>query len=116
MMIVDDNIPFPPQITTTKPLSLLGHGITNIVIHFLQVKLTAISVYIDPQIVSHLQKWKGKSGTKLAEDDDFFDSVISGSNSCFKTRDLYAHPQISQFTDSKEASNIGNKVDTDEKD
>ncbi|XP_076897958.1 chalcone isomerase-like protein 2 [Bidens hawaiensis] len=77
MVIVDDNIPFPPQITTTKPLSLLGHGITDIVIHFLQVKFTAIGVYIDPEIVSHLQKWKGKSGAELAEDDDFFDSVIS---------------------------------------
>ncbi|XP_071690250.1 chalcone isomerase-like protein 2 [Rutidosis leptorrhynchoides] len=76
-MVILDDISFPPQITTTKPLSLLGHGITDIEIHFLQIKFTAIGVYIDPEIVTHLQKWKGKSGTELAEDDEFFDSVIS---------------------------------------
>uniref|UniRef100_A0A251U625 Chalcone-flavonone isomerase family protein n=2 Tax=Helianthus annuus TaxID=4232 RepID=A0A251U625_HELAN len=76
-MVMVDDIPFPPQITTTKPLSLLGHGITDIEIHFLQIKFTAIGVYIDPVILTHLQKWKGKSGTDLAEDDDFFDSIIS---------------------------------------
>ncbi|KAI7750556.1 hypothetical protein M8C21_016408 [Ambrosia artemisiifolia] len=76
-MVMVDDIPFTPQITTTKPLSLLGHGITDIEIHFLQIKFTAIGVYIDPVVVTHLQKWKGKSGTELAEDDDFFDCVIS---------------------------------------
>ncbi|KAJ9553345.1 hypothetical protein OSB04_017390 [Centaurea solstitialis] len=76
-MVMVDDIPFPSEITTTKPLSLLGHGITDIEIHFLQIKFTAIGVYIDPEIVAHLQKWKGKSGTELAEDDEFFDSVIS---------------------------------------
>lgn len=25
-MVMVDEIPFPPQITTTKPLALLGHG------------------------------------------------------------------------------------------
>ncbi|KAK1570458.1 hypothetical protein Q3G72_002213 [Acer saccharum] len=75
-----DEISFPPQITTTttnKPLNLLGHGITDIEIHFLQIKFTAIGVYLDPEILSHLQQWKGKPGTSLAEDDDFFEAVIS---------------------------------------
>nr|XP_043636289.1 chalcone isomerase-like protein 2 [Erigeron canadensis] len=76
-MVMVDDISFPPQITTTKPLSLLGHGITDIEIHFLQIKFTAIGVYIDPEIVTHLQKWKGKSGTELSEDDEFFDTVIA---------------------------------------
>lgn len=72
-----DDLSFPPHITTTKPLSLLGHGLTDIEIHFLQIKFTAIGVYIDPEIITHLQKWKGKSGAELAEDDEFFDSVIA---------------------------------------
>ncbi|CAH1430723.1 unnamed protein product [Lactuca virosa] len=76
-MVMVDDISFPPHITTTKPLSLLGHGITDIEIHFLHIKFTAIGVYIDPEIVAHLQKWKGKSGSELAGDDEFFDSVIS---------------------------------------
>nr|AGE10598.1 chalcone isomerase [Lonicera japonica] len=75
--VMVDEVPFPPQVTVTKPLSLLGHGITDIEIHFLQIKFTAIGVYLDSEIVSHLQKWKGKTGTELAEDDDFFDSLIS---------------------------------------
>ncbi|XP_021638422.2 chalcone isomerase-like protein 2 isoform X2 [Hevea brasiliensis] len=71
-----DEVPFPSQITTSKHLSLLGHGITDIEIHFLQIKFTAIGVYIDPEIVGHLQKWRGKPGNHLAEDDDFFDALI----------------------------------------
>nr|AWX67432.1 chalcone isomerase 3 [Salvia miltiorrhiza] len=72
-----DEVPFPPQITITKPLSLLAHGITDIEIHFLQIKFTAIGVYLDPQIGTHLQKWKGKSPADLAQDDDLFDALIS---------------------------------------
>ncbi|KAL5569633.1 hypothetical protein UlMin_026208, partial [Ulmus minor] len=72
-----DDIAFPPQITTSKPLSLLGHGITDIEIHFLQIKFTAIGAYLEPEVVKHLEKWKGKKGTELAEDDDFFDALIS---------------------------------------
>ncbi|XP_059456458.1 chalcone isomerase-like protein 2 [Corylus avellana] len=76
-MVMVDEIPFPPEITTTKPLSLLGHGITDIEIHFLQIKFTAIGVYLEPEIVKHLQQWKGKPGGVLAEDDDFFEALIS---------------------------------------
>ncbi|GJS77525.1 chalcone isomerase [Tanacetum coccineum] len=41
-MVTVDDISFPSQITTSKPLSLLGNGITDIEIHFLQIKFTAI--------------------------------------------------------------------------
>ncbi|KAG8390176.1 hypothetical protein BUALT_Bualt01G0056200 [Buddleja alternifolia] len=75
--VMVDEVPFPPQFNMTKPLILLGHGITDIEIHFLQIKFTAIGVYLDPQIVSHLEKWKGKSPSELAEDDDFFEAIIS---------------------------------------
>nr|AGV53050.1 chalcone isomerase [Actinidia chinensis] len=77
MVMVADEIPFPPQVTTTKPLSLLGHGIADIEIHFLQIKFTAIGVYLDCEIVGHLQQWKGKTGKDLAEDDDFFEALVS---------------------------------------
>lgn len=53
-------------------------GITDIEIHFLQIKFTAIGVYLDPQIVAYLQNWKGKAAADLAQDDDFFEAVISG--------------------------------------
>lgn len=53
-------------------------GITDIEIHFLQIKFTAIGVYLEPEIVKHLQQWKGKPGGVLAEDDDFFDALASG--------------------------------------
>ncbi|KAL3652297.1 Chalcone isomerase-like protein 2 [Castilleja foliolosa] len=71
------DIPFPSHVNTTNKLSLLAHGITDIEIHFLQIKFTAIGVYLDPQIVTHLNKWKGKSAADLAQDDDFFEAIIS---------------------------------------
>ncbi|VVB13308.1 unnamed protein product [Arabis nemorensis] len=77
-MVMVHEVPFPPQILTSKPLSLLGQGITDIEIHFLQVKFTAIGVYLDPSdIKTHLGKWKGKTGKDLADDDDFFDALAS---------------------------------------
>ncbi|XP_010253088.1 PREDICTED: probable chalcone--flavonone isomerase 3 isoform X2 [Nelumbo nucifera] len=75
--VMVDDIPFLPEISTSKPLSLLGHGITDIEIHFLQIKFTAIGVYLEPEVVAHLQQWKGKSGNELAQDDDFFEALIS---------------------------------------
>lgn len=52
-------------------------GITDLEIHFLQIKFTAIGVYLDPQILQHLLPWKDKKGTDLAGDDHFFQAVIS---------------------------------------
>ncbi|GMP75528.1 hypothetical protein CsSME_00032582 [Camellia sinensis var. sinensis] len=54
--------------------------ITDIEIHFLQIKFTAIGVYLDSEIVGHLQQWKGKTGKDLTEDDDFFEALISVEN------------------------------------
>ncbi|KGN50734.1 probable chalcone--flavonone isomerase 3 isoform X1 [Cucumis sativus] len=71
------DIDFPKQIVKAKPLSLLGHGSTEIEIHFLEIKLTAIGVYLEPSIVEHLQQWKGKAAKDLEEDDDFFQAIIS---------------------------------------
>ncbi|XVE86056.1 hypothetical protein DITRI_Ditri18aG0005900 [Diplodiscus trichospermus] len=76
-MVMVDEFPFPSQITTSKPLSLLGHGITDIEIQYLQIKFTAIGVYLEPEVVRHLQQWKGKPGKELAEDDAFFEALIN---------------------------------------
>lgn len=81
-VVMVDGIPFPPQITTSSssssPLSLLAHGITDIEIHFLQIKFTAIGVYVNLEnILPHLKDWKGKTGDELAQDDDFFEALIS---------------------------------------
>ncbi|XP_073298351.1 chalcone isomerase-like protein 2 [Primulina huaijiensis] len=75
--VMVDEVPFPPQIIFTKPLPLLGYGITDIEIHFLQIKFTAIGVYLDPQIVDNLHIWKGKSADEIAKDDAFFEAIIS---------------------------------------
>ncbi|GMH15444.1 hypothetical protein Nepgr_017285 [Nepenthes gracilis] len=72
-----DDIALPSEFTLTKPLPLLGHGVTEIEIHFLQIKHTAIGVYMEPEVVTHLQKWKGKTGKELAEDDEFFAAVAA---------------------------------------
>nr|CAD1817470.1 unnamed protein product [Ananas comosus var. bracteatus] len=77
-MVMVDGVPFAPEITMTKPLALLGHGITDIEIHFLQIKYNAIGIYLEKEkIVDHLGNWKGKKGTLLAEDDSFFEALVS---------------------------------------
>ncbi|XP_057979369.1 chalcone isomerase-like protein 2 [Malania oleifera] len=80
MMMVDE-FPFPSQLkinpSSPNPLPLFAHGITDIEIHFLQIKFTAIGVYLDPHILNHLQQWKGKSGPHLSKDDAFFHALIS---------------------------------------
>ncbi|GAA0170263.1 isomerase [Lithospermum erythrorhizon] len=76
-VVMVDDIPFPPLIKLDKPLELHGYGITDIEIHYLQIKFTAIGVYLEPEIVAHLQQFKGKSAAELAGNDDFFDSIVS---------------------------------------
>lgn len=71
---------------TFDPLSLLysccscDAGVTDIEIHFLQIKYNAIGIYMEKEIIQHLADWKGKKGSELAEDDVFFDAVVSGDN------------------------------------
>ena len=77
--VMVDQIPFPSEITVTKPLSLLGYGVTDIEIHFLQIKYNAIGIYMEKEIIDHLGDWKGKRGSELAEDDLFFEAIVSGN-------------------------------------
>lgn len=35
---------------------------------------------MEKEIIQHLADWKGKKGSELAEDDVFFDAVVSGDN------------------------------------
>ncbi|CAL4904560.1 unnamed protein product [Urochloa decumbens] len=79
-----EGIPFPAEITVGKgnPLSLLATGITDIEIHFLQIKYTAIGIYLhntDGVLVKdHLQRWKGKSSAdELLGDEAFFEALVS---------------------------------------
>ncbi|KAK3119586.1 hypothetical protein QOZ80_9AG0672530 [Eleusine coracana subsp. coracana] len=74
-----EGITFPTEIACEKPLFLLANGLTDIEIHFLQIKFTAIAIYLEKSdvLLEHLQKWKGKKAEELAEDDAFFDAVVS---------------------------------------
>lgn len=56
-------------------------GITDMEIHFLQVKFYSIGVYMEAEVVGHLQQWKGKSGKELEENDEFFSALVSGKHS-----------------------------------
>ncbi|XP_010922741.1 chalcone isomerase-like protein 2 [Elaeis guineensis] len=76
-MVMVDGVPFPPEITAAKSLALLGHGITDIEIHFLQIKYNAIGIYMEKNIIEHLGNWKGKKGAELAEDDLFFEALVA---------------------------------------
>nr|5WL6_A Chain A, Engineered Chalcone Isomerase AncR7 [unidentified]5WL6_B Chain B, Engineered Chalcone Isomerase AncR7 [unidentified] len=75
-----DGIEFPPTITppgSSKSLTLLGAGVRGIEIEAIQIKVTAIGVYAEPEVIaSHLQKWKGKSASELVEDDGFFKDLV----------------------------------------
>lgn len=75
-----EGIPFPQEIAGAKTLSLVGHGVTDIEIHFLQIKFNAIGVYLDEGgIMEHLQSWKGKDQLQV-EDDALFSALVSGEN------------------------------------
>nr|5WL8_A Chain A, Engineered Chalcone Isomerase epR4 [synthetic construct]5WL8_B Chain B, Engineered Chalcone Isomerase epR4 [synthetic construct]5WL8_C Chain C, Engineered Chalcone Isomerase epR4 [synthetic construct]5WL8_D Chain D, Engineered Chalcone Isomerase epR4 [synthetic construct] len=75
-----DGIEFPPTITppgSSKSLTLLGAGVRGVEIETIQIKMTAIGVYAEPEVIaSHLQKWKGKSASELVEDDGFFKDLV----------------------------------------
>uniref|UniRef100_A0ACD5YHV7 Uncharacterized protein n=1 Tax=Avena sativa TaxID=4498 RepID=A0ACD5YHV7_AVESA len=72
-----EGIPFPQEIAGAKTLSLVGHGVTDIEIHFLQIKFNAIGVYLDADgVMEHLQGWKGKNN-QLVEDDAFFNALVA---------------------------------------
>nr|QMS92662.1 chalcone isomerase [Amaranthus tricolor] len=75
--VMVDDIAFSPEVTLTKTLPLMGYGCTELEIHFLQIKFTAVGVYIEKEVTQHLQKWKGKLGKDLAQDDEFFEALTS---------------------------------------
>ncbi|XP_057541162.1 chalcone isomerase-like protein 2 [Amaranthus tricolor] len=75
--VMVDDIAFSPEVTLTKTLPLMGYGCTELEIHFLQIKFTAVGVYIEKEVIQHLQKWKGKLGKDLAQDDEFFEALTS---------------------------------------
>jgi hypothetical protein len=55
-------------------------GLTDIEIHFLQIKYNAIGIYLhksDALLLQRLDKWKGKTAEELAGDDAFFDALVS---------------------------------------
>ncbi|XP_022684904.1 vacuolar-sorting receptor 1 [Setaria italica] len=75
-----EGIPFPAEITVGNPLSLLANGITDIEIHFLQIKYNAIGIYLhsNDALLHHLQSWKGKTtADELLGDDAFFQALVS---------------------------------------
>lgn len=81
-----EGIPFPAEITVGaggNPLSLLATGITDIEIHFLQIKYNAIGVYLhnatagDNTLLGHLGAWKGKTAEELLADAAFWAALAS---------------------------------------
>ncbi|KAG4996497.1 hypothetical protein JHK85_027936 [Glycine max] len=53
-------------------------GITDIEIHFIHVKFYSIKVYLESEVVGHLEQFKGKSTKELEDNDEFFNALISG--------------------------------------
>ncbi|KAH0457295.1 hypothetical protein IEQ34_012610 [Dendrobium chrysotoxum] len=74
--VLIDGIPFPAEITRTKPLALVGQGLTSVEIHFLQIKYNAIGIYMDKDVTKYLKNWEGKKRTELEEDDRFFTALF----------------------------------------
>lgn len=81
-----EGIPFPAEITVGNPLSLLATGITDIEIHFLQIKYNAIGVYLHnagggdsttPTLLGHLGAWKGKTAEELLADAAFWAALVA---------------------------------------
>lgn len=47
-------------------------------IHFIHVKFYSIGVYLEPEVVGHLDQFKGKSAKELEDNEEFFNALISG--------------------------------------
>ncbi|WVZ88258.1 hypothetical protein U9M48_034798 [Paspalum notatum var. saurae] len=89
-VVTVEGIPFPAEITAAegKPpaaaaaaalLSLVGTGITDIEIHFLQIKYNAIGVYLpttDDLLLARLHAFRGKSADELLGDETFFQALV----------------------------------------
>nr|ABS58500.1 chalcone isomerase [Oncidium hybrid cultivar] len=85
--VMIDEIPFPVEINRTRPLALVGQGMTSLEIHFLEIKLNAIGIYMDKDVTNHiymdkdvtqhLESWKGKKRAELEEDNLFFNALVS---------------------------------------
>lgn len=74
--VMEDDFPLVTNLPMdVNPLQLVGHGVTDVSTLFVRVKFTAIGVYMDADVASHLQGWKGKSGAEILADDDFFDTL-----------------------------------------
>jgi hypothetical protein len=71
----------PPCPASIQPTDEWWHhaGLTDIEIHFLQIKYNAIGIYLDKSdaLLERLDKWKGKRAEELAGDDAFFDALVS---------------------------------------
>lgn len=44
---------------------------------------------MDESIIDHLGNWKGKKGSELAGDDDFFDAIVSGKLNISNIKSTY---------------------------
>nr|BBG28364.1 chalcone isomerase 2 [Cymbidium hybrid cultivar] len=75
--VMIDEIPFPVEITRTKPLALVGQGLTSVEIHFLLIKQNAIGIYIENDVTQHLENWKGRKSAELEDDNLFFEALVS---------------------------------------
>ncbi|MCO5594269.1 hypothetical protein L7F22_048297 [Adiantum nelumboides] len=73
--VVFEGASFPTTIASTsnsKTLVLLGNGIYDTEIHYLQIKFYSIGAYAEADIGHHLKEWKGKSEDELIADDSGF--------------------------------------------
>lgn len=64
----------PPK--SSKQLTFVGAGVREKQIAFIKVKVYAVGFYVDPDVTTHLQAWKGKAGVEVAQDEDFYAAFI----------------------------------------
>ncbi|KAH7428770.1 hypothetical protein KP509_09G016600 [Ceratopteris richardii] len=60
----------PPA--SSKTLVLLGNGIYDTEIHYLQIKFYSIGVYADADVCDHLKEWKSKKEEELLDEESGF--------------------------------------------
>lgn len=80
-MVMLRKMTFPLQLFTTsyKLLFLFGRGkqvIWDIDI-YRDTEFETFGVYLEPQVLLHLQQWKNKPGNELAKNPNFLDALIS---------------------------------------
>jgi hypothetical protein len=62
---------------SSNPLRFVGAGVREKKVAFINVKVYAVALYVEPGVKAALASWRGHSASSLASNNAFFNSVLT---------------------------------------